>query len=50
LEIVLILTLDICMVCAEHTIGSEIVLHAPDETPKSRGSCGISFQSVWRQC
>jgi hypothetical protein len=34
LEIVLILTLDICTVCAEHTIGSEIVLHAPDETPK----------------
>ena len=30
LEIVLILTQDRCMVCAEHTIGSEIVLNAPD--------------------
>jgi hypothetical protein len=50
LEIVLILTHDRCTVCAEHTIGSEIILHAPDETPRSRGSCGISFQSVWRQC
>jgi hypothetical protein len=34
LEIVLIFTQDRCMVCAEHTIGSEIVLHAPDETPR----------------
>jgi hypothetical protein len=25
---------DRCTVCAEHTIGSEIVLHAPDETPR----------------
>jgi hypothetical protein len=32
LEIVLILTQDRCMVCAEHTIGSEIILDAPDET------------------
>jgi hypothetical protein len=32
LEIVLILTQDRCTVCAEHTIGSEIVLDAPDET------------------
>ena len=30
LEIVLILTQDRCMVCAERTIGSEIVLNAPD--------------------
>ena len=30
LEIVLILTQDRYMVCAEHTIDSEIVLHAPD--------------------
>jgi hypothetical protein len=29
LEIVLILTQDRCTVCAERTIGSEIVLHAP---------------------
>ena len=31
LEIVLILTQDRCMVCAEHTIGSEIILDAPDD-------------------
>ena len=24
---------DSCMVCAEHTLGSEIVLDAPDQTP-----------------
>ena len=34
LEIVLILTQDKCTVCAEHTIGSEIVLDAPDGTPR----------------
>jgi hypothetical protein len=34
LEIVLILTEDRCMVYAERTIGSEIVLDAPDETPR----------------
>jgi len=33
LEIVLILTQDRCTVCAEHTIGSKIVLDAPDGTP-----------------
>jgi hypothetical protein len=33
LEIVLILTQDRCMVCAERTIGSEIILDAPDGTP-----------------
>jgi hypothetical protein len=27
---VLVLTQDKCMVCAEHTIGSEIILDAPD--------------------
>jgi hypothetical protein len=32
LEIVLILTQDRCTVCAERTIGSEIVLDAPDGT------------------
>jgi hypothetical protein len=31
---VLILTQDRCTVCTEHTIGSEIVLDAPDETPR----------------
>ena len=34
LEIVLILTQDRCMVCAERTIGSEIILDAPDGTPR----------------
>jgi hypothetical protein len=32
LEIVLILTQDRCMVCAEHTIGLEIILDTPDGT------------------
>jgi hypothetical protein len=34
LEIVRILTQDRCPVCAERTIGSEIILDAPDRTPK----------------
>ena len=34
LEIVLILTQDRCSVCAKRTIGSEIVLDAPDGTAK----------------
>jgi hypothetical protein len=34
LEIVLFLTQDRCTVCAEHTIGSEIVLDAPDGTTR----------------
>ena len=34
LEMVLVLVQDRCMVCAEHTIGSEIVLDAPDGTPR----------------
>jgi hypothetical protein len=33
-EIVLILTQDRCTVCTEHTIGSEIILDAPDGTPR----------------
>ena len=39
----LILSQDPCMVCAERTIGSEIILDAPDGTLRWRGSCGISF-------
>ena len=31
MEIVVILTQDRCLVCAEHTIGSEIILDAPLE-------------------
>ena len=34
LEIVLILTQYRCTVCAEHTIGSEIVLDALEGTPR----------------
>ena len=34
LEIVLILTQDRCNVCAEHTIGSEVILDTPDGTPR----------------
>jgi hypothetical protein len=34
LEIVLILTQDSCTVCTEHTIGSKIILHTPDEIPR----------------
>ena len=43
LEIVLILMQDRCTVCVEQTIGSEIILDAPDGAPRRRGSCGISF-------
>ena len=37
LEIVLVLVQDWCTVCAERTIGSKIILDAPDGTPRSRG-------------
>ena len=33
-DILLILTQDRCTVCVERTIGSEIVLDAPDGTPR----------------
>ena len=33
-NIVLILTQDRCAVCTERTIGSEIILDAPDGTPR----------------
>jgi hypothetical protein len=33
-EIVLILTKDSCTVCAERTIGLEIILDAPNGTPR----------------
>jgi hypothetical protein len=45
LEIVIMLTQDRCTVCAECTIGSEIILAAPDGIPRWCGSCGISFPS-----
>ena len=31
------------MVCDKRTIGSDIVLDAPDGTTRCRGSCGISL-------
>ena len=34
LDIKLILTQDSCMVCVERTIGLEIILDAPDGTPR----------------
>ena len=34
LDIVLILTQDRCTVCIKRTIGSEIILDAPDGTPR----------------
>jgi hypothetical protein len=39
-----------CTVYAEHTIGSEIILDAPDGTLRLRGSCQILLPSVWRRC
>ena len=33
-DIVLNLMQDRCTVCVEHTIGSEIILDAPDATPR----------------
>ena len=35
-------------ICAEHTIGLEIISDAPDGTPRRCGSCGISVLSLWR--
>ena len=43
LEIVLILTQDGCTVCAECTIGSEIVLDALDGTPRHVGHVESCF-------
>jgi hypothetical protein len=48
LEIVLLLMQDRCIVCVEHTVGLEIVLEAPNGTPRCCGSCGISFPYVLR--
>jgi hypothetical protein len=39
-----------CTVCAEHSIGSEIILDAPDGTLRLRGSCRILLLSIWRWC
>jgi hypothetical protein len=48
LDIMIFSMQDWCMVCAEHATGSEIILGAPDETPRWRGSSTSSFLSVWR--
>jgi hypothetical protein len=40
------LTQERCTVCAEHSIGSEIILDAPDGSLRRHWSCGISFQSI----
>ena len=43
LETVLVSLQDRCIVCARRTIGSEIVLVAPDGTTRLRGSSGAHF-------
>jgi hypothetical protein len=48
LETVLVSVQDRCTICAKHTIGSGIILDAPDSTRRCRGSSGSSFLSVWR--
>jgi hypothetical protein len=48
LETVLVSEQERCMVCAKHTIGSQIVLDAPDGTPMLRGSSESSFPSFWK--
>jgi hypothetical protein len=44
------LTQDRRTVCVKRTVGSKIILDAPDGTPRWCGSCGISLLSVWRRC
>jgi hypothetical protein len=48
LETVLVSVQDTCPVCVKRTLGSEIDLDALDDTPRSRGSCGSVFESIWR--
>jgi hypothetical protein len=43
LDIVLILTQDSCVVCTKRTICSEIVLDAPDGTPRCVGHVESRF-------
>ena len=49
-DIELILTPDRCTVCVEHTIGSEIMLDAPDGILGDVCHVESGFFSVWRQC
>jgi len=37
LEIVFVSVQDRCMICTKRTIGSEILLHTPDVTPRDVG-------------
>jgi hypothetical protein len=46
---VLVLVQDRCTVCDKCTIASEIILDTPSGTPRSRGSNGSSFRSIWIQ-
>jgi hypothetical protein len=48
LEIVLILALDGCTVCAECTMGIEIILGTPDGTLRWLVSSGSLFRPFWR--
>ena len=48
LEAVRILPQDSCMVCTERTIGLEIILAAPDGTPRDEGQVKAHF-SPFRQ-
>ena len=48
LEIVLVSVQDSYMVCAQCTIGSEIVVEVPDGTPRYKGSSESSVRSVRR--
>ena len=43
LEMVLVLVQDRCTVCTKHTIGSDIILDAPDGTPRRHGSCAFGL-------
>jgi hypothetical protein len=43
LETVLVLVHDRCMVCAKHTIGSRIVLDAPDGTSSDKAQVEAHF-------
>ena len=49
-DILLILMQDMFTVCVKCTIGSDIILDAPDGTLRRRGSYGISLLSVLRKC
>jgi hypothetical protein len=48
LENVLVSVQDMFIVCAKHTIGSEIIFDAPVSASRSRGSSGSAIQSIWR--